>query len=440
MILDEQIPELLNYKEYESSIVLQQCSAFASSVAFRGNDDVPVHSWFRFKEGFSAGLLQQLLSKLGYRTNAQLRILDPFCGVGTSLLSAQLLDGFRIEAVGIERNPFIAFVARTKLRWSGLRTESFLVEGRKAVAMSEVCHALPELSSIRTGRCISKHMAGRLLGICQALDPSWENYSFLKLGLAAAVEPLSKIRRDGRALRIVEKPYQRADQLLGTIWNSMARDVLALSGAPFKQKNRCSVLLGDGRVPSEYGIESESIDLVITSPPYPNNIDYSEVYKLELWLLGFVSSHSEFLALRHSTFRSHPTHNKTTLQPAEFIRELRLGSLRVPLGELLDRIETFEHGWRAKLLESYFSDCWKALANYYEALRPGGRAVFVVGNSLHGTDVPALVATDLILCKIGEVLGFEVENILVARGLRRRLSGNHFLRESIVVLRKSDAV
>jgi hypothetical protein len=439
MILDEQIPELLHYKEYEKIIAIEQCATLASSVVFRGNDDVPVHSWFRFKEGFSSNLLQELLSRLGYRPKAHLTVLDPFCGVGTSLLSAQLLDSFRIEAIGIERNPFIAFVARTKLRWSELRTGSFLVEGLEAVASSGVCHALPGLSSIREGRCISKHMAGRLLGISQAIDPSSGNHSFLKLGLAAAIEPLSKIRRDGRALRIVEKPYQRADNLLRTIWNSMANDVATLKASP-KRQNRCSVLIGDGRAPRECGIDSQSIDLVITSPPYPNNIDYSEVYKLELWLLGFVSTRSEFLELRHSTFRSHPTHDKSAVQPADFTRELERGSLRVPLGELLDRIESVEHGWRARLLESYFSDCWKALANYYEALRPGGRAVFVVGNSLHGTDTPALVATDLILCKIGQIQGFEVENILVARGLRRRLSGNHFLRESIVVLRKSDAV
>ena len=440
MILDEQIPELLHYKEYEKSILLEQSATLASSVVFRGNDVVPVHNWFRFKEGFSSDLLQQLLDRLGHRRHSHLRILDPYCGVGTSLLSAQLLNGFSIEGIGIERNPFIAFVAETKLRWSELRPESFVMEGLQAIAHSEICHALPELSSIKQGRCISRHMAGRLLGIYQNLDSSCGNHAFLKLGLAAAIEPLSKIRRDGRALRIVQKPYQRADQLLQTIWTSMAKDAIALKERDTKRRNQCSVILGDGRMPSECGIESRSIDLVITSPPYPNNIDYSEVYKLELWLLGFVRTHSDFLALRHSTFRSHPTHDKTTSDPTEFIHELQRGRLRVPLGELLKRIANEEHSWRAKLLESYFSDCWKALANYYKVLRPGGHAVFVVGNSLHGTDVPALVATDLILCKIGQILGFEVENVLVARGLRRRLAGNHFLRESVVVLRKPNAV
>lgn len=440
MILDEQIPELLHYKAYEKRIAVEQCASLASSVVFRGNDDVPVHRWFRFKEGFSSGLLEQLLRRLNYRTDVPLRILDPFCGVGTSLLSAQLLEGFRIEAVGIERNPFIAFVAETKLRWSELRPSSLLSEGLGAVAKAKMHRELPQLSSIQQGRCISKHMASRLLGICDAFDLSSENYSFLRLGLAAAIEPLSKIRRDGRALRIVEKPYQKAAQVLHTIWEGMGNDVAALNAVPRKSRNKSSVILGDGRTPSKCGIEKRSIDLVVTSPPYPNNIDYSEVYKLELWLLGFVRSSSGFLALRHSTFRSHPTHDKAALQPGDFTQELRSGSLRVPLGELLNRINSVEYGWRANLLKSYFSDCWQSLANYYEALRPGGHALFVVGNSLHGTDVPALVATDLIICKIGQALGFEVENVLVARGLRRRLSGNHFLRESIVVLRKPHAV
>jgi hypothetical protein len=50
-----------------------------------------------------------------------------------------------------------------------------------------------------------------------------------------------------------------------------------------------------------------SADIVHTSPPYPKNVGCSEVYKLELELLGFVRSSTEFLSLRKATFRSHPT-------------------------------------------------------------------------------------------------------------------------------------
>lgn len=440
MIRDEQIPELASYREYENHLSLETSESFATSVIFRGNDSAPVHNWFRFKEGFDSGLLRQVLDRFKFSKSATLELLDPFCGVGTTLLSAQLLEDYRVRAVGIERNPFIGFVADTKLAWRELRHESLLKEGLRAIQTSSVCGDLPELSSIRDGRCISKHMAGRLLGICGALRSDNVNYRFLKLGIAAAIEPLSKIRRDGRALRIVEKPYQTAEGVITPIWSKMAADARLLCPIAPKLKNSAVVRAGDGRVPSQSEIDDGSIDLILTSPPYPNNIDYSEVYKLELWLMGFVSSYQDFLSLRHSTFRSHPTFDKSAELAQGFIDELERGALQVPLGVLLNRINAEEYGWRAKLLKSYFADCWTSLANYHKALRRGGRVVLVVGNSLHGTDVPALVATDLVLCKMGECLGYEVENLIVARGLRRRLSGNHFLRESVVVLRKADAV
>ncbi len=61
----------------------------------------------------------------------------------------------------------------------------------------------------------------------------------------------------------------------------------------------------------------------------------------------------------------------------------------------------------------------------------------VVGNSLHGGSTAAyLVATDLIVAAMAKLIGFEVQRAIVARNLRRRLPGNHFLRESLIVLRK----
>jgi hypothetical protein len=85
----------------------------------------------------------------------------------------------------------------------------------------------------------------------------------------------------------------------------------------------------------------------------------------------------------------------------------------------------------------YFSDLWSSLEEYYRCLRRGGYLVLVVGNSLHGRPGDAyLIPTDIVLAVIAESIGFSVEKVLAARSLKRRLQGNHFLRESIVVLKK----
>jgi hypothetical protein len=73
----------------------------------------------------------------------------------------------------------------------------------------------------------------------------------------------------------------------------------------------------------------------------------------------------------------------------------------------------------------------------FRCLRTNGVAVFVVGNSLHGgKHMPYVIPTDLLVSTLGGAVGFRVDRVAIARNFRRRLSGNHFLRESVVVLRK----
>ena len=47
------------------------------------------------------------------------------------------------------------------------------------------------------------------------------------------------------------------------------------------------------------------IDLIITSPPYLNSRDYTDIYMLELKVLGLINSHEELRVLRKNTLRSH---------------------------------------------------------------------------------------------------------------------------------------
>ena len=403
------------------------------------NDEAPVYRWFRFKEGFSADLLSNVVHRLEGDLGRDLRLLDPFCGAGTTLVSAQQLsrEGFHITATGIERNPFIAFVARTKTRWPEIRGGTLIKEGERALQASKcLSPALPALSSIREGRCISKHNAKRLIAVRDCIPLGCTNSDFLLLGLASAIGQLSRARKDGRALRLVKKPRKSVEAALLERWREMATDAEAVQRTQ-EPCNPATVICGDGRQPSLHGISESSVDLILTSPPYPNNIDYSEVYKLELWLLGFVDNASDFLSLRYSTLCSHPTHEKTSPLPADYENELQVGSLRYTLGKLIERVEKFPGRWRARLLTRYFADIWTSLGNYHRVLRKGGVAAIVVGNSLHGASgSPFLIPTDLILARIAECQNFTVERVSVARSLKRRLSGNHFLRESLVLLKK----
>ena len=443
MIFDHQLPELKLFRESEQRIAIDGNPSFASLVIASDIDDAPIHRWFRFKESYSPLLLPAVLELIRPKLGKTFSLLDPFCGMGTSLVSAQLLtnQGYTIEGTGIEQNPFARWAAEVKLAWPrvDVRLITKLSKSAHAVAKS----SLPALSSISKGKCISRHMAGRVLGTREALlrhRPS-ETREAMLLGLAAAIEPVSKTRKDGRALRIVDKPRFRFETVISARWDEVSSDVRTMktrtAGIRFPAQK---VISGDGRDPIGEGIERNSIDLVLTSPPYPNNIDYSEVYKLELWLLGFIDDPESFLNLRKSTFRSHPT---CDLSPPsdEYLRSCGSEDWGKIVALLAERAEKAGEKWRSRMIMGYFADLRKALRGIMNVLKPGGFAIIVIGNSLHGTrENPCLIPTDLVLSLMGQSLGFELDKLVIARPLKRRLSGNHFLRESVVVLRKPHVI
>jgi DNA modification methylase len=439
MIKDEDLPELDRFRAVERELPIRADASFGPLVVATDNEDFPIHRWFRLKESFSPDLLDTILTVLYPKRPATLSLLDTFAGVGTTLLSAQLLPGIVITATGIERNPFIAFAAKAKLRWPEINPEELLDEGRRILdAADDSRSILPSLSSIRTGRCITLYKSKKLIAIRDRIKivKNAAIRDALLLGLAAAIEPTSKIRRDGRALRIIERQCARIAPTVTAQWNTIASDC-AVVKARLPEPRMPLLLEGDGRQPQQLGILPDSVDLVLTSPPYPNNIDYTEVYKLELWMLGFVTHATDFLNLRRQTFRSHPTCASPLLSD-DFVEAMATGELRNTLHPIFARAA--EDPKRLRVFEGYFSDLWTALKNIYACLKPGGHTVLVVGNSLHGTNDGAyLLPTDLVIAQMATPLGFTVRDTIIARNLRRRLAGNHFLRESLVILQKPHA-
>ncbi len=440
MIPDQHLPELQSYRRSECELPFCEDFAFGSLVVAAGNESRPVHRWFRFKEGYSGDLLPTLLAEY-FTEKKELVLLDPFCGMGTTLLSAQTGKTHRINSVGIEYNPFIRFAASTKLSWPAIEPSILLSLAQRVIdADPALSYKIPRLSGFVTGRCMSRHIARRLIGIRDAIcqDGDTANHKALLLGLAASIEPLSRTRKDGRALRLVDRERKTVAPLLMDRWSQIAEDARTLQESS-PAANPTRILPGDGRTFSGCGIEPGSVDLVLTSPPYFNNIDYSEVYKLELWLMDFIRDANAFLQLRKGTLRSHPT-SELSSQESNFLQTATRSPLSATFDPILSKLDTVNEKWRRKLLIAYFSDMESSLKHQYQALRSGGLAFIVVGNSLHGGQyAPYVVATDLLLCELAQTVGFVVEKVSVARRLRRRLTGNHFLRESVIALRKPNA-
>jgi len=76
-------------------------------------DDRAAHDWYRFVLSFPPHLVRTYLDRFGVTHGV--RLLDPFCGTGTSLVECKKRG---IESVGIEANPVACFASRVKLDWN----------------------------------------------------------------------------------------------------------------------------------------------------------------------------------------------------------------------------------------------------------------------------------------------------------------------------------
>ena len=444
---------LQRYKDIEERFVLiNPNSHYADLVTASANQSYPVQRWFHFKEAFSLDLLQTLITDWGIESRSIKRVLDPFLGTGTSLLAVQRLakklHRRDLQAVGLERNPFLHFVSQTKSLWHTYEAEEI---HRTATALLQALpesppDAMPTLSTLSREDVYSREILEELLDYHNAIKGVLgDEKAPLLLGYASVLEDLSGVRKDGRALRIVPNKqylFESVTEALQTAWCEVSEDNDTASN--IFETIPTEALYGDGRLlvsEGENAPQMDDFDITIYSPPYINNIDYTEVYKLELWLCGFITNKADFRSLRYKTFRSHPSVKFQS--PIVMSEDCRLVEVQKDIKALTDALpQDKDRNWRTDLFRGYFDDMYQSLVCQQAATNNGGWIFCVVGNSLHGSskspELRVPVAADLIIAAIAEAIGLEVKAIQVARQLKRRSPDNHLMRESIIVMRKPE--
>ena len=434
------------YTEIASGLNVTLNPDYAPLVVPNGNSAKPLHRWFHLKEAFSCDLLHRVLKDLGDLNSDELQVLDPFAGVGTTAASVLTMatsgDLRRPSVYGIEANPFLHLVSSSKLRAHQEDRPEVLRLARRIAAtslQSNAEHQPPNLSTFHDKRYFDAANLQYLLRIRQSIENLIERdgqsltSNLLQVALGSVVETIANLRRDGRALRFTKKTI--ADHPIDIFLDRCERieeDIpIRLSQVQGK------IVHGDGVTMNQIDNPAGCFDLIIFSPPYPNNIDYTEVYKLENWFLGFITNANEFRQQRLTTLHSHPSISRPARIPHPDLtnhENTRLSDLLEPVISALPS-DRYRRG-RHEVIEGYVLDMYRTLRSARDRLKPGGRLVYIVGNSAHGrSDSQFVIAADLLIAASARLAGLEVERLEVARQLHRRSCSSPFLRESVVFAR-----
>jgi SAM-dependent methyltransferase len=423
------------FESIEQDLPFTYDDSMEKLLTFVGNLNDPIHRWFFYKESYSPQIVEKILERYplppGYFS-----ILDPFCGAGTTLLTAQFQG---ICSVGIELNPFAAFLSRVKIGRFSIDPEQLGKALQRVLCdKREVACDLPGLTTFHNNEYFPNQNARKLLALRDSIrrrKTTWAVENALLLALASTLEDVSCLRRDGRALRYVPRTVMSPDEALQKRVAAIVED---LETASNKRVASANVLQGDAREIRTVLLRNRirrKFGMIIYSPPYPNNFDYSELYKCELWLLGFIQSYEQWRNLRKQTLRSHPSYDFPStayLRNTPACREIfRL----VEQAARCPDIGGYARKTAPKVIRGYFDDLFLSLQQQVSVLAPGGYIVCVVGNAQHGNlHLPA----DALIAKIGQSLGLELIEICVAKLRMSRNQQIRKLRESLVVLRKPE--
>ncbi len=260
----------------------------ARSGTFTDNMKLPIHRWFRYSAGFSADWVKQLIEHKS--KTRHLNLLDPFAGCGTTLLAAQ---ASQVSCTGFETHPFVYKIAHVKLLYWRIeasvlwQTSEKLIElAKKQLKPTQRLH-IPLLNKCYTPENLAKLDALRnaYFELSQNDDPIKE---MIWLAITAILRSCSTA---GTAQWQYVLPNKKKAKVLEPFIAFQEKIALMVSDIVYVQQNQwgknASVLLKDARQPQFE--PTELFDLVITSPPYPNNYDYADATRLEMTFWGEIS-------------------------------------------------------------------------------------------------------------------------------------------------------
>jgi hypothetical protein len=429
----------------------EQGKAELRDAAAMENKSQPVHRWVPWIAGFSAQFVEDAIDAyLPPSDREQALILDPFAGVGTTLIEA-LKAGCSV--VGYDINPFAVLAARAKIGCVDVVPESFRQEvdafraamlrfeadvdrrygsdGEHGVA--SIAASLPLAAPARFKSRIPFFSppieAKFLFALGHTLTLPESDRSLFRAALGATMVSYSNYTyepslssRPGAGKPVIENASVGAVILrkLGEMVEDLGF-VRDRYGATWRTRQRTVHQASYFRST----LAPQTVSLLVTSPPYMNNYHYVRNTRPQLHWLDLLDRTDALHALEEDNF-------------GKFWQTVRQGE-RVDIAfdfrELdasIEHVRTLNQhkayyggeGW-ANYVATYFNDTDRFIGLVKRHLRPGAHAVIVVGNSvIQGMEFQV----DRLLAQMAERRGLCVEDIHVVRTKR---VGNSIIGSSV---------
>lgn len=438
MLKSEQLADEINTLEQKYSKKLEVAEWLNRKlVSNQGNREVAFLNWFGLKEGFSYDLVLKLI-RLS-KTPPSATFLDPFSGAGTSIFAAA---NSGMKAIGIELLPIGKFLHETRLAAFSVNVETFEKEVRNVIDLLK--QNKKPLEKYRFGHIpitegafseeTESHIAFYLEYVDQVQDDSIKQ--LLRFACFSILEDISYTSKDGQYLRWDKRSgrtragdYKKRVILSfpEAISNVLTNMVLTIKGRTLfwetsESPEKLTTLINGSALENLPQIASNSVDLVISSPPYCNRYDYTRTYALELAFLGI---NNENLKKYRQQLLSCTVENKSKdiflkefygyRSDYEFYESSKSAffdcdTLQSILGALKYKMEQGElnNDGIYGMVYNYFFEHSFVIHELARVMKQGGK-IFYINDNVQYAGVP--IPVDLILSEFAETFGLEVSKI-----------------------------
>jgi hypothetical protein len=431
--------QLSLYQNNGAAVYEDKTASFRDS-AFNGNKKLPFHRWVPWIAGFSSNFVEDCFRNYLNPSipASEINILDPFAGVGTTLTEG-IMHGYNV--VGFEINPYAYLACKIKLSARGLNARLVDEQLQKflhyyAVRVADKDYKPRSQPPDKFGTRIaffSPKVERKALIVIDYLPniKSLEIRELFQLAFGTVMvsfsnysyEPSLGRRESSGKENILDAPVE---QILAAKIRDISSDIKEFEELYGETASDCKTqIFNETFFKALDFCKKETVDLLVTSPPYLNNYHYLRNTRPQLFWLGMANDPKDLRPIEQQSFGKfwQTVRDQETI-PLEFHHALLENKLQLLREINSDRKTYGGHGW-ANYAATYFNDSYRFCEVLSTMLKPTGTAVVVIGNSiLQGLEIK----TDEIFADIGEMVGLRKKDIIL---LRTKRTGSSIVDSSV---------
>jgi DNA modification methylase len=394
------------------------------------------HNWYTYLEDFPYSLIEKKINKYNISSNSL--IVEPFAGSGTTNVAAKM---FGIDSVGFDANPLMSYISRVKTTWD---IDLTLFKKEVVKISKNFLKNIHKFDTLDLNRDFLEKMPIKELN--QWLSPALQNEVLLLKHLIKKTK-----NKDIRNLLLLAMSRSCLDashvsfcpgttfypfRVKEEFWNLFTNKIVDIygdlkkiqeSGKVFKN----ATLFDDSCLNAKKYIEKDSIDFLITSPPYPNDLEYTRQTRLEMYMLDFVDCMDDVQQIKRTMVKGSTKLIYKESNSSKFVESF---DSVVMISDAIYE-ETKDKNWGfdyPRMVREYFGDMYLCLKEFLPLMKDGAHFLLVVGDqTIKGVYIPVCD----ILIEMAQSLNYSECSKELFR-IRRSTGHNIDLPEEIVILKK----